>query len=73
LPAAPISPNRTRNIALTAFLGLLVGAAAALCWDYYRGPPTCSIALNLSWPNRVRSKEGTHFVTASLLCIKLCW
>jgi uncharacterized protein involved in exopolysaccharide biosynthesis len=42
LPAAPISPNRTRNIALTAFLGLLVGAAAALCWDYYRGQPVPS-------------------------------
>lgn len=39
LPADPISPNRSRNIALAAFLGLLVGVAVTLSWDFYRAQP----------------------------------
>jgi capsular polysaccharide biosynthesis protein len=37
-PASPASPQRSRNILLATFLGLMVGTAAALFWDFYRNP-----------------------------------
>jgi capsular polysaccharide biosynthesis protein len=42
LSADLTSPKRSRNIGLAAFIGLLVGAAVALSWDFYRSQPALS-------------------------------
>lgn len=38
LPDSPASPQRSRNILLALFLGLMVGTAVALFWDFNRTP-----------------------------------
>lgn len=41
-PVSPVSPRRSRNIALAMFLGLVIGVGSALLVDYYQGRPANS-------------------------------
>jgi capsular polysaccharide biosynthesis protein len=43
-PIGPVPAQRTRNIALAMFLGLIIGVGAALLVDYYQGKPAPAVA-----------------------------
>lgn len=41
-PTAPVSPQKTRNMALSGVLGAMLGVAIALFLEYYRGSPSAT-------------------------------